>query len=134
MATYRGVDCSMTYNAQTIGEGQGWRITSSVDVLDTTAFGASGYKTFRGGLVEWGGTMNVNLDLSDAAQLAMFQKLSGASPASTAVAATFVVLTAAKQLSGTIVITQMEINAQVQNLVSGTITFKGSGTLTVTWS
>jgi predicted secreted protein len=134
MPEYRGVDCSLTYNAATVAQTQGWRIRSAVDVLDTTKFGTAGYKTFIGGLVEWDGTINVNLDLADPAQLAIFQKLSGASPSSAAVAATFVVLTSAKQLSGTIVITQMEVNAAVQGLVTGTCAFKGSGQLTVTWS
>jgi predicted secreted protein len=133
MATYRGVDCSLTYNGSAVGEGTGWRMTSSVDVLDTTAFGTSGYKTFRGGLVEWSGSMSVNLDLGDAQQLLLFQKLTGANPASTATAAEFIVLTG-KKLSGTIVVTQMEVNAQVAGLVTGTITFRGSGTLTVTWA
>jgi predicted secreted protein len=134
MAQYRGVDCSMTYNGSAVGEGQGWRIRSAVDVLDTTKFGTAGYKTFIGGLVEWDGTMNMNLDLGDAQQLLLAQKLSGASPSSAAVAATFVVLTSAKQLSGTIVVTQAEITAQVAGLVTFAITFKGSGQLTATWS
>jgi predicted secreted protein len=123
----------MQYNSQTVAEMQGWTIRSAVDVLETTKMGTTGWKEFRGGLAEWDGTANVNMDLADPAQLAMFQKLTGANPSSTPVAAIFTIA-AGKTFSGTIVVTQMNVNAAVAGLVAGTITFRGSGTLTVAWA
>lgn len=132
MATYRGVDGSMTYSGTT-GELQGWTIRSAVDVLDTTKMGSQGYKSFVGGLVEWDGTADVNLDLGDASQLAMFQKLTGASPSSSPVAAEFLVGTG-KKFTGNIVVTQATVTNNVRGITVGAITFKGSGTLTIAWA
>jgi hypothetical protein len=132
-----GIGAVVTLAASSIVEAKAHRFTSTLDVLDTTRFGTSGYKSYIGGLCEWAGTGGANFDYGDARQKALVDRLTGAAPGASTTAVMFGMIASAghtKQFYGVVAITQFEINAQVAGLVEATYTFRGSGQFTVDWT
>jgi hypothetical protein len=127
----------VTIAATSIAEARLWTLTSGVDVLETTKFGTAGWKEFRGGLAEWSGTGEAHLDYGDLKQKALIDKLSGANPSDTANAAVFGVLPSAtvlKQFYGSMTLTQMQLGANVNDLVRVTFQFRGVGAINIDWT
>jgi hypothetical protein len=131
------INSVVTFTSASIVEAHAHRFTSSLDTLETTAFGTAGYKTFRGGLCEWSGTGEANFDYGDLKQKLLVDALSGASPSAVTVAVMFGILASAgatKEFYGTVAITQFEVTANVNGLVTATFTFKGSGQFNINWN
>jgi hypothetical protein len=131
------INSVVTFGATSIVEAKAYRLRSAVDIIDSTHFGTAGYKTFLGGLVEWDGTGEANFDYGDPNQVDFVSKLSGASPSAAVQSMMFGVLSGAgvtKQFYGTVAISQFEITANVNGLVTGTFAFKGSSTLGLQWN
>lgn len=131
-------DAVVTFASKTVVNAHIWTLRSAVDTLDTTAFGASGYKSFVGGLVEWDGTGEAQFDYGDANQQAILDRLSGANPSSGSVSATmFGIIPSAsllKQFYGNVAISQFQITTNVREIVTAAFTFKGSGAITANWN
>lgn len=133
MATFRGMDGSVTFAAAVVGEIKSWSINASAEMLEDTAMGDK-WKTFVGGIAEWSGQATANLDYGDTnGQKAMVDKIAVATPASTGAALEFLVNTG-KKYTGTALVSGFQITQQIGEIVQVQFDFQGSGALAVTWA
>lgn len=133
MATYRGMDGSVTFATNVVAEVKSWSAQVTGEVLDTTSMGLK-WRTVKGGVAQWNGQMVAQLDYGDTlGQKAMIDKLIQTTPDSVGAAAELLVNTG-KKLSGTILITNIAITQQLGSIVEVTIGFEGSGQPTIAWA
>lgn len=133
MANFRGMDGSIQYNGNPVGEVKGMSVQSTIDLMEDTVMGDA-WKTQVPGLAEWGGSADVQLDYGDTlGQKAIIDKLLAATPPGTAVTVQFRV-SATKYFSGNAILTGIDIQSVLGQIVTAKYTFKGTGALTPTWS
>lgn len=132
MATYRGMDGSVTFGGGVVGEIVSWGANVTGEVIDDTALGDK-WKTFKGGVGSWTGSAEAHLDYGDVNQQALVDELIAATPASEPSAAEFLMATG-KKLTGNILVTAIAITAQMGNTIKVSFTFQGSGAPSITWA
>ena len=125
MATHHGKEGQVKVGGTACGELTGFTIETTGDVVEDTNL-ASATKTFVTGRTSFSGTLEMHFDESDAQQETL---LAGAS-------ISFVLLPEGNtagdaSYTGTGIVTGMSINNSMDAIVSRTVTFQGTGALTV---
>jgi len=131
MATFRGMDGSLQFNAQAVGEVKSWNIDTSMEVADTTKMGDT-WKASVGLQGSFRGTAQCNLDYGDTnGQKVIIDRLLAATAAG--LVGQFRA-SATKYISCNIIITGMTINAVLNDVIQVTFTFTGNGAPTISWA
>ena len=125
MATHHGKEGVVTVGGTAVGELTGFTLETTGDVVEDTAL-ADGTKSFVTGRTSFSGTLEMHFDETDSPQETL---LAGAS-------ISFVLLPEGNtagdaSYTGTGIVTGMSINNSMDAIVSRTVTFQGTGALTV---
>ena len=125
MATHHGKEGVVTVGGSEMGEVTSFTLETTGDVVEDTAL-TDGTKSFVAGRTSFSGTIEMHFDETDAQQETL---LAGAS-------ISFVLLPEGNasgdaSYTGTGIITGMSINNSMDAIVSRSVTFQGTGALTV---
>ena len=125
MATHHGKEGVVTVGGTAVGELTSFTLETTGDVVEDTALSDSA-KSFVSGRTSFSGTLEMHFDESDAQQ----ETLTAGSSIS------FVLLPEGNasgdaSYSGTGIVTGMSINNAMDAIVSRTVTFQGTGALTI---
>ena len=125
MATHHGKEGVVTVGGVAVGELTSFTLETTGDVVEDTAL-ADGTKSFVTGRTSFSGTLEMHFDETDSPQETL---LAGAS-------ISFVLLPEGNtagdaSYTGTGIVTGMSINNSMDAIVSRTVTFQGTGALTV---
>jgi hypothetical protein len=126
MATHHGKEGVVTVGGVAVGELTSFTLETTGDVVEDTAL-TDGTKSFVAGRTSFSGTLEMHFDESDALNKKLY--LAGAS-------ISFVLLPEGNtggdaSYTGTGIVTGMSINNSMDAIVSRTVTFQGTGALTV---
>ena len=125
MATHHGKEGVVTVGGTAVGELTSFTLETTGDVVEDTSLSDS-TKSFVTGRTSFSGTLEMHFDESDAQQETL---LAGAS-------ISFVLLPEGNtsgdaSYTGTGIVTGMSINNSMDAIVSRTVTFQGTGALTI---
>jgi hypothetical protein len=125
MATHHGKEGVVTVGGVQMGEVTSFTLETTGDVVEDTAL-SDGTKSFVTGRTSFSGTLEMHFDKSDAPQETL---TAGAS-------ISFVLLPEGNtggdaSYTGTGLVTGMSINNAMDAIVSRTVTFQGTGALTI---
>ena len=125
MATHHGKEGVVTAGGTAVGELTSFTLETTGDVVEDTAL-SDGTKSFVTGRTSFSGTLEMHFDESDAQQETL---LAGAS-------ISFVLLPEGNtagdaSYTGTGIVTGMSINNSMDAIISRTVTFQGTGALTI---
>jgi len=125
MATHHGKEGVVTVAGTAVGELTSFTLETTGDVIEDTEL-SDGTKSFVTGRTSFSGTLEMNFDETNTEQEAL---LAGAS-------ISFVLLPEGNtagdaSYTGTGIVTGMSINNAMDAIVSRTVTFQGTGALTV---
>jgi hypothetical protein len=125
MATHHGKEGVVTVGGTAMGEVTSFTLETTGDVVEDTAL-SDGTKSFVAGRTSFSGTIEMHFDETDSQQETL---IAGSSIA-------FVLLPEGNDsgdasYSGTGIVTGMSINNSMDAIVSRTVTFQGTGALTV---
>ena len=125
MATHHGKEGVVTAGGTAVGELTGFTLETTGDVVEDTALTDS-TKSFVAGRTSFSGTLEMHYDETDAQQ----ETLTAGSSIS------FVLLpegndTGDQSFTGTGIVTGMSVNNSMDAIVSRTVTFQGTGALTI---
>ena len=125
MATHHGKEGVVTVGGTACGELTGFTLETTGDVVEDTAL-TDATKSFVAGRTSFSGTLEMHFDESNTEQETL---LAGAS-------ISFVLLPEGNtsgdaSYTGTGIVTGMSINNSMDAIVSRTVTFQGTGALTV---
>ena len=125
MATHHGKEGVVTVAGTAVGELTSFTLETTGDVIEDTEL-SDGTKSFVAGRTSFSGTLEMNFDETNTEQEAL---LAGAS-------ISFVLLPEGNDsrdasYTGTGIVTGMSINNSMDAIVSRTVTFQGTGALTV---
>ena len=125
MATHHGKEGVVTVGGTAVGELTGFTLETTGDVVEDTAL-SDGTKSFVTGRTSFSGTLEMHFDETDSPQETL---LAGAS-------ISFVLLPEGNtagdaSYTGTGIVTGMSINNSMDAIVSRTVTFQGTGALTI---
>ena len=125
MATHHGKEGVVTVGGTAVGELTSFTLETTGDVVEDTAL-SDGTKSFVTGRTSFSGSLEMHFDESDAQQETL---LAGAS-------ISFVLLPEGNtsgdaSYTGTGIVTGMSINNSMDAIVSRTVTFQGTGALTI---
>jgi len=125
MATHHGKEGVVTVGGTAMGEVTSFTLETTGDVVEDTAL-SDGTKSFVAGRTSFSGTIEMHFDETDTQQETL---LAGAS-------ISFVLLPEGNtagdaSYSGTGIVTGMSINNAMDSIVSRTVTFQGTNTLTI---
>ena len=129
MATYKGISGQVKAvttggSVAVIPELKGWSVEETLDTIEDTAMGDS-VKTFKAGLKSWTGTIEMNYDPTNAAQIDLligesidveFYPDSG---------------TAGTKFTGTGIVTSHSRSGAMGDMVGSSVSLQGTGALTV---
>ncbi len=129
MATFKGIDGQVKAVTSggavaVVAELKGWSVEETIDTVEDSVMGDT-TKTFKTGLKSWTGTLELNYDPSDAAQIDM---LIGESidvefyPDSN---------TASTKFTGTGIVTSHSRSGALADMVGSSVSLQGTGALTV---
>lgn len=122
MARASGKAGTATINAVGYNGVTSWEIDYKGDAVDVTGMSDAGIKAFVGGLTEWSGSMDVNWDVAQA----------NPTPGSI-VAASFVTgaTGAYDTWAGNVIVTSAKVTTPLEGAVKLSISFQGTGSLTI---
>ena len=125
MATHHGKEGVVTVGGAAVGELTSFTLETTGDVVEDTAL-SDGTKSFVTGRTSFSGTLEMHFDETDSPQETL---LAGAS-------ISFVLLPEGNtagdaSYTGTGIVTGMSINNSMDAIVSRTVTFQGTGALTI---
>jgi hypothetical protein len=125
MATHHGKEGVVTVGGVAVGELTSFTLETTGDVVEDTAL-SDGTKSFVTGRTSFSGTLEMHFDETDSPQETL---LAGAS-------ISFVLLPEGNtagdaSYTGTGIVTGMSINNSMDAIVSRSVTFQGTGALTV---
>jgi len=124
MATHHGKEGVVTAGGSGVGELTGFTLETTADVVEDTAL-TDAAKTFVAGRTSFSGTLEMNYDETDSPQ----QTLTAGSSIS------FVLLpegnsSGDESFTGTGIVTGMSVTNGMDAIISRSVTFQGTGTLT----
>ena len=124
MATHHGKEGVVTAGGTGVGELTGFTLETTGDVVEDTALTAA-TKSFVAGRTSFSGTLEMHYDETDSPQ----QTLTAGSSIS------FVLLpegnsSGDESFTGTGIVTGMSVNNAMDEIISRTVTFQGTGALT----
>ena len=125
MATHHGKEGVVTVGGTGVGELTGFTLETTGDVVEDTALTDS-TKSFVAGRTSFSGTLEMHFDETDTPQTSL---LAGASLA-------FILLpegnaSGDRSFTGTGIVTGMSVNNSMDAIISRTVTFQGTGALTI---
>ena len=125
MATHHGKEGVVTVAGTAVGELTSFTLETTGDVIEDTEL-SDGTKSFVAGRTSFSGTLEMNFDETNTEQEAL---LAGAS-------ISFVLLPEGNtsgdaSYTGTGIVTGMSINNSMDAIISRTVTFQGTGALTI---
>ena len=124
MATHHGKEGVVTAGGTGIGELTGFTLETTGDVVEDTAL-TDATKSFVAGRTSFSGTLEMHFDETDSPQTSL---TAGSS-------ISFVLLpegnsSGDESFTGTGIITGMSVNNAMDEIISRSVTFQGTGTLT----
>ena len=125
MATHHGKEGVVTAGGSGIGELTGFTLETTGDVVEDTAL-TDATKSFVAGRTSFSGTLEMHFDETDSAQT---QMTAGAS-------LTFKLLpegssSGDRKFEGSGIVTGMSVNQPLDGVVARSVTFQGTGALTI---
>ena len=125
MATHHGKEGVVTAGGTGVGELTSFTLETTGDVVEDTAL-TDATKSFVAGRTSFSGTLEMHFDETDTAQTTL---LAGSSIA-------FILLpegnaSGDRSFSGSGIVTGMSVNNSMDAIVSRTVTFQGTGALTI---
>ena len=125
MATHHGKEGVVTAGGTGVGELTGFTLETTGDVVEDTAL-TDATKSFVAGRTSFSGTLEMHYDETDSPQ----QTLTAGSSIS------FILLpegnsSGDESFTGTGIVTGMSVNNAMDEIISRTVTFQGTGTLTI---
>ena len=125
MATHHGKEGVVTAGGTAVGELTSFTLETTGDVVEDTAL-TDATKSFVAGRTSFSGTLEMHFDETDTPQTTL---LAGASIA-------FILLpegnaSGDRSFTGTGIVTGMSVNNSMDSIVSRTVTFQGTGALTI---
>ena len=125
MATHHGKEGVVTAGGTGIGELTGFTLETTGDVVEDTAL-TDATKSFVAGRTSFSGTLEMHFDETDSPQTTL---TAGSSIA-------FILLpegnaSGDRSFTGTGIVTGMSVNNSMDAIISRTVTFQGTGALTI---
>ncbi len=125
MATHHGKEGVVTAGGTGIGELTGFTLETTGDVVEDTAL-TDATKSFVAGRTSFSGTLEMHFDETDSPQTSL---TAGSS-------ISFVLLpegnaSGDRSFTGTGIVTGMSVNNSMDAIISRTVTFQGTGALTI---
>jgi hypothetical protein len=125
MATHHGKEGVVKAGGTAVGELTSFTLETTGDVVEDTAL-TDATKSFVAGRTSFSGTLEMHFDETDSPQITL---LAGASIA-------FILLpegatSGDRSFTGTGIVTGMSVNNSMDAIVSRTVTFQGTGALTI---
>ena len=125
MATHHGKEGVVTAGGTAVGELTSFTLETTGDVVEDTAL-TDATKSFVAGRTSFSGTLEMHFDETDTPQTNL---VAGAS-------ISFVLLpegnaSGDRSFSGTGIVTGMSVNNSMDAIISRTVTFQGTGALTI---
>jgi len=125
MATHHGKEGVVKAGGTAVGELTSFTLETTGDVVEDTALSDS-TKSFVAGRTSFSGTLEMHFDETDTPQTSL---LAGASIA-------FILLpegatSGDRSFTGTGIVTGMSVNNSMDAIISRTVTFQGTGALTI---
>jgi len=125
MATHHGKEGVVTVGGTGVGELTSFTLETTGDVVEDTAL-TDATKSFVAGSTSFSGTLEMHFDETDSPQTSL---VAGASLA-------FILLpegnaSGDRSFSGTGIVTGMSVNNSMDAIISRTVTFQGTGALTI---
>ena len=125
MATHHGKEGVVTAGGTAVGELTGFTIETTADVVEVTAL-TDATKSFVAGRTSFSGTLEMHFDETDTPQTNL---TAGSSLA-------FILLpegnsSGDRSFTGTGIVTGMSVNNSMDAIISRTVTFQGTGALTI---
>mgnify|MGYP001465511144 FL=1 len=125
MATHHGKEGVVTAGGTGIGELTGFTLETTGDVVEDTAL-TDATKSFVAGRTSFSGTLEMHFDETDSPQTSL---TAGSSIA-------FILLpegnaSGDRSFTGTGIVTGMSVNNSMDAIISRTVTFQGTGALTI---
>ena len=125
MATHHGKEGVVTVGGTGVGELTGFTLETTGDVVEDTAL-TDATKSFVAGRTSFSGTLEMHFDETDAQQETL---TAGSSIA-------FILLpegatSGDRSFTGTGIVTGMSVNNSMDAIISRTVTFQGTGALTI---
>lgn len=109
-----------------VAEAGSWDFEVAGQAIDTTALDAT-WATKIAGMPSWSGSATANLVMSDTAQAALFANITGCTTTPVEFR-----LSDSHKFAGTAVVTSFKVDASVNDKVSVSFTFEGTGALAYT--
>jgi len=125
MATHHGKEGVVTVGGTGVGELTGFTLETTGDVVEDTAL-TDATKSFVAGRTSFSGTLEMHFDETDTPQTSL---VAGASLA-------FILLpegnaSGDRSFTGTGIVTGMSVNNSMDAIISRTVTFQGTGALSI---
>ena len=125
MATHHGKEGVVTAGGTAVGELTGFTLETTGDVVEDTAL-SDATKSFLAGRTSFSGTLEMHFDETDSPQTSL---TAGSSIA-------FILLpegdaSGDRSFTGTGIVTGMSVNNSMDAIISRTVTFQGTGALTI---
>ena len=125
MATHHGKEGVVTVGGTGVGELTGFTLETTGDVVEDTAL-TDATKSFVAGRTSFSGTLEMHFDETDSPQTTL---VAGAEIA-------FILLpegnaSGDRSFTGTGIVTGMSVNNSMDAIISRTVTFQGTGALTI---
>ena len=125
MATHHGKEGVVTVGGTGVGELRGFTLETTGDVVEDTAL-TDATKSFVAGRTSFSGTLEMHFDETDTPQTNL---TAGSSLA-------FILLpegnsSGDRSFTGTGIVTGMSVNNSMDAIISRTVTFQGTGALTI---
>ena len=125
MATHHGKEGVVKAGGTAVGELTGFTLETTGDVVEDTAL-TDATKSFVAGRTSFSGTLEMHFDETDSPQTTL---IAGASIA-------FILLpegnsSGDRSFTGTGIVTGMSVNNSMDAIISRTVTFQGTGALTI---
>ena len=125
MATHHGKEGVVTADGTGVGELTSFTLETTGDVVEDTAL-TDATKSFVAGRTSFSGTLEMHFDETDTPQTSL---VAGASLA-------FILLpegnaSGDRSFTGTGIVTGMSVNNSMDAIISRTVTFQGTGALTI---
>jgi len=123
MASFNGKDGTVAWTSHTSFDAtsqgvKSWSCDVGTDELDTSDFSVTQWRTWLSGLSEWSGSFEMNLDADNAV---VVTELYGASAALT------LTMDGSRNISGSAIVTSLSISEPVDDVVTATVNFRGTG-------
>jgi predicted secreted protein len=125
MATHTGSEGTIKIGSTVLGELRSYTLEQTGDTIEDTSMGDSA-RTYKTGLTSFSGTASVYMDETDTAQIAL--------TVGSEITLAFYfegATTGDKYYTGTAIVTGKSVSASFDGLVESSISFQGTGTLSL---